>query len=573
MHNNAIGPEICGKPQESRERLLSARRYVDRATGQLAAGRQAARVLGVRPERRGPLQALCRIDGGAAQPGRARHPEDAHRSSTSTCRSTIGLRAVGRQARSRWSACTIVVPKGSQRRAARRTSSTRQFIDDLFALKREPDALEQRLGKKQLGPDERQGDRRRLRTVARTLMRSPEKLVETLRKHPKLLRAYRRACGDRERRPPLRRRPARGRQEGADRFPRHPLTDANHDPRSRRHPSPPGAAGGDRPCAAAPRLRLDERVAPPDAGDQVRAGGGRYRLKKPDLAQVEYEYPLHTRRAAEAHAREPRELHPGADRPDLRAPHRGADPRRRVRRRILSSRGESGESPARRDRGRAARARAAAQGHRLDDRRRDAVEGQGVLSRRARAAQPHRGSRAPQARSSKAIRRSRRSRSTARTRGCSFRRSSTAARACSTAAASRSSSTTSSPTRFPATGSKPDFLAGRDGLAVRDEIRMVRPGFYLGRAYLGKVFLLNFTLYNKAIAERDGAGIRADRTCRPRTAGPARRRVRRSQPSDAMAGRMGDAGRMAGDHALPARRRRPIRGAGATGGVAGADVR
>ena len=56
---------------------------------------------------------------------------------------------------------------------------------------------------------------------------------------------------------------------------------------------------------------------------------------------------------------------------------------------------------------------------------------------------------------------------------------------------------------------KPDFLAGRDGLAVRDEIRMVRPGFYLGRAYAGKVFLLNFILYNKAIAERDGPAFAA----------------------------------------------------------------
>jgi hypothetical protein len=52
---------------------------------------------------------------------------------------------------------------------------------------------------------------------------------------------------------------------------------------------------------------------------------------------------------------------------------------------------------------------------------------------------------------------------------------------------------------------RPDFLAGRNGLQVRDEIRMVRPGFYLGRAYIGKVFLLNFTLYNKEIAEREGA--------------------------------------------------------------------
>jgi hypothetical protein len=50
----------------------------------------------------------------------------------------------------------------------------------------------------------------------------------------------------------------------------------------------------------------------------------------------------------------------------------------------------------------------------------------------------------------------------------------------------------------------PDFLAGRRGVRVRDEIRMVRPGFYLGRAYLDRVFGLNFTLYNKALAEKDG---------------------------------------------------------------------
>jgi hypothetical protein len=48
----------------------------------------------------------------------------------------------------------------------------------------------------------------------------------------------------------------------------------------------------------------------------------------------------------------------------------------------------------------------------------------------------------------------------------------------------------------------PDILAGREGLEIRDEIRMVRPGFYLGRAYIKKVFALNFTLYNKAVAEQ-----------------------------------------------------------------------
>jgi hypothetical protein len=32
---------------------------------------------------------------------------------------------------------------------------------------------------------------------------------------------------------------------------------------------------------------------------------------------------------------------------------------------------------------------------------------------------------------------------------------------------------------------------------VRDEIRMVRPGLYLGRAYMDHAFILNFVLYNK----------------------------------------------------------------------------
>jgi hypothetical protein len=47
----------------------------------------------------------------------------------------------------------------------------------------------------------------------------------------------------------------------------------------------------------------------------------------------------------------------------------------------------------------------------------------------------------------------------------------------------------------------PDVLAGRNGLRIRDEIRMIRPGFYLGRAYADRIFLLNFILYNEAVAE------------------------------------------------------------------------
>jgi hypothetical protein len=54
---------------------------------------------------------------------------------------------------------------------------------------------------------------------------------------------------------------------------------------------------------------------------------------------------------------------------------------------------------------------------------------------------------------------------------------------------------------LPGYQANPDALAGRNGLRIRDEIRMIRPGFYLGRAYANRIFLLNFMLYNEAVAE------------------------------------------------------------------------
>ena len=59
-----------------------------------------------------------------------------------------------------------------------------------------------------------------------------------------------------------------------------------------------------------------------------------------------------------------------------------------------------------------------------------------------------------------------------------------------------------------------DKIAGRNGLQVRDEIRRIRPGFYLGRAYMGRVFVLNFTLFSPEVAQRGlaaaGSGGAAD---------------------------------------------------------------
>ena len=52
---------------------------------------------------------------------------------------------------------------------------------------------------------------------------------------------------------------------------------------------------------------------------------------------------------------------------------------------------------------------------------------------------------------------------------------------------------------------KIDRLVGKQGLEIRDEIRMLRPGFYLGRAYFGSLFGLNFTLFNEDVARSETA--------------------------------------------------------------------
>jgi hypothetical protein len=41
-----------------------------------------------------------------------------------------------------------------------------------------------------------------------------------------------------------------------------------------------------------------------------------------------------------------------------------------------------------------------------------------------------------------------------------------------------------------------DDLVGRKKLHIRDEMRLIRPGLYLGRVYLGKLFLVNFLVIN-----------------------------------------------------------------------------
>jgi len=59
----------------------------------------------------------------------------------------------------------------------------------------------------------------------------------------------------------------------------------------------------------------------------------------------------------------------------------------------------------------------------------------------------------------------------------------------------------------------PDKLAGPEGLNIRDEVRIVRPGLYLGRAYFGQRFALNFTLLDPTVAAGSPSSTATQEDC------------------------------------------------------------
>ncbi len=184
MHNNALGPEICGQPKNattsSTARATSIRRRNNLCPAEKAPACWAydASVDGrfklyvasmeelLNPSRRIPK--ITRFDADVPLGMGLRTVEDGKE------KQVVGL--------------TIVVPKGASS-AGLVNFQHKRFVRDLVQLRLKPDALDRELAG-QFGDDEGKKIATDLRTVARELMKQPEKLVETLRKHPKLLEAY-----------------------------------------------------------------------------------------------------------------------------------------------------------------------------------------------------------------------------------------------------------------------------------------------------------------------------------------------------------------------------------------------
>ena len=184
MHSNALGPEICGQP-ENRDNFFYRSSYVDPATKQPLPADKAPACWAYDPSVDGRFKLYVASMEELLNPSR-RIPKITRFDADVSL--GMGLRTVEDGKEKQVVGLTIVVPKGASS-AGLVNFQHKRFVRDLVQLRLKPDALDRELAG-QFGDDEGKKIATDLRTVARELMKQPEKLVETLRKHPKLLEAY-----------------------------------------------------------------------------------------------------------------------------------------------------------------------------------------------------------------------------------------------------------------------------------------------------------------------------------------------------------------------------------------------
>jgi len=184
MHNNALGPEICGKPANA-ENFLYRSPYVDRQSkATLPAdaapgcwpydpsvdGRFKLYVASMEellhPDRRVPK--ITRFDVDVPLPMGVRTVEDGKE------KQLLGM--------------TIVLPKGMNS-AGLGNFDHKVFVRDLVELKLRPDALNAALAKR-FGDEQAKQLVAELQSVAAELRKQPDRPIETMRKYPRLVEHY-----------------------------------------------------------------------------------------------------------------------------------------------------------------------------------------------------------------------------------------------------------------------------------------------------------------------------------------------------------------------------------------------
>ncbi|MFC3551597.1 hypothetical protein ACFOLC_11315 [Lysobacter cavernae] len=183
MHNNALGPELCGQPRH-RENFFYRNAYVD-ARGQPVPDDKAPVCWAYDPSVDGRFKLYVASMQAMLNPAR-REPKITRFDLDVPL--VAGLRLVEDGQEKQIAGLTIVVPKGS---SAGRLGNFqhKQFLGDLVSLRLHPQVLQKKL-RTSLGPQEGDAAFAELRTVADQLLKDPGQLVPTLRRHPKLFEVY-----------------------------------------------------------------------------------------------------------------------------------------------------------------------------------------------------------------------------------------------------------------------------------------------------------------------------------------------------------------------------------------------
>jgi hypothetical protein len=182
MHNNAIGPEICGKPSRATNSFYRSP-YVDEA-GKPAANPPAC--LEYDPSVAGRFALFVR----SAE--ELLTPEDQRPRKITTFDVDVplpmGLRTVVGGQEKQLFGFTIEVPKGTPA-AALGGFQYKTFVNDLVLARLKPDALDAKLTA-QMGAEGAKSMRKALEEVSSQMLKQPEALIALIHKHPEIVDAY-----------------------------------------------------------------------------------------------------------------------------------------------------------------------------------------------------------------------------------------------------------------------------------------------------------------------------------------------------------------------------------------------
>jgi hypothetical protein len=183
MHNNAIGPEICGKPKNPNNSFYRSP-YVDRASKQPLA--EAPACVEYDPSVDGRFKLFVASAKELLTPEEQRLPKITKFDVDVPL--PLSLRTVDGGVEKLLYGFTVVVPKGTTA-GALGDFQHKAFFDDLVLGKLDSSALEKKLAA-QLGEADAKEIAAELKRVSVEMLKDPSQLIETIHKYPKIVRVY-----------------------------------------------------------------------------------------------------------------------------------------------------------------------------------------------------------------------------------------------------------------------------------------------------------------------------------------------------------------------------------------------